>query len=113
MIAEGLFVFFFKQKTAYDISRDWSSDVCSSDLHDHGLRPRLPQPGHGSGAEDGGEGRDRAVEHRRRGGDQYLLRSHDLVDRSEERRVGKECRAGGSMYHLQKSRTYNYYDESS
>ena len=27
------FVFFFKQKTAYEIvSRDWSSDVCSSDL---------------------------------------------------------------------------------
>ena len=26
-------IFFFKQKTAYDIvSRDWSSDVCSSDL---------------------------------------------------------------------------------
>ena len=26
-------VFFFKQKTAYEIvSRDWSSDVCSSDL---------------------------------------------------------------------------------
>src|ERR671915_950633 len=34
------FFFFFKQKTAYEIvSRDWSSDVCSSDLytgtHDH------------------------------------------------------------------------------
>src|SRR5213594_2184366 len=28
-------VFFFKQKTAYETSvRDWSSDVCSSDLHD-------------------------------------------------------------------------------
>src|SRR5213075_892067 len=27
------FVFFFKQKTAYEITRrDWSSDVCSSDL---------------------------------------------------------------------------------
>src|ERR1043166_9634731 len=27
------FVFFFKQKTAYEIpKRDWSSDVCSSDL---------------------------------------------------------------------------------
>ena len=27
--------FFFKQKTAYEIvSRDWSSDVCSSDLTD-------------------------------------------------------------------------------
>ena len=26
-------VFFFKQKTAYEIpKRDWSSDVCSSDL---------------------------------------------------------------------------------
>ena len=29
-----VFFFFFKQKTAYEIvSRDWSSDVCSSDLH--------------------------------------------------------------------------------
>src|ERR671930_737457 len=29
----GSIWFFFKQKTAYDIvSRDWSSDVCSSDL---------------------------------------------------------------------------------
>src|ERR1043166_2555014 len=28
------FFFFFKQKTAYEIpKRDWSSDVCSSDLH--------------------------------------------------------------------------------
>src|SRR3546814_7609445 len=27
-------MFFFKQKTAYDVrSSDWSSDVCSSDLH--------------------------------------------------------------------------------
>src|SRR5919198_5565707 len=30
---DALLVFFFKQKTAYEIvSRDWSSDVCSSDL---------------------------------------------------------------------------------
>jgi len=29
----GVFVFFFfKQKTAYEILADWSSDVCSSDL---------------------------------------------------------------------------------
>ena len=28
-----LFFFFFKQKTAYEMcGRDWSSDVCSSDL---------------------------------------------------------------------------------
>src|ERR1044071_9256515 len=30
--------FFFKQKTAYEIStRDWSSDVCSSDLDEAAL----------------------------------------------------------------------------
>src|SRR3546814_6196591 len=29
----GVFVFFFKQKTAYEMRiSDWSSDVCSSDL---------------------------------------------------------------------------------
>ena len=37
MICEGIekvfYVFFFKQKTAYEIGTgDWSSDVCSSDL---------------------------------------------------------------------------------
>src|SRR3712207_5490619 len=31
-----LFFFFFKQKTAYEIWRDWSSDVCSSDLRPRG-----------------------------------------------------------------------------
>src|SRR5262249_58979855 len=57
--------FFFKQKTAYDIVSDWSSDVCSSDLvppgpglgvdlvcataHEHGLAvSQLPQIGRAS-----------------------------------------------------------------
>src|ERR1043166_9972923 len=32
-MSSHLFFFFFKQKTAYEIpKRDWSSDVCSSDL---------------------------------------------------------------------------------
>src|SRR5210317_983009 len=32
------FFFFFKQKTAYEISEcDWSSDVCSSDMHEMSL----------------------------------------------------------------------------
>ena len=32
-ICEYIIVFFFKQKTAYEIGTgDWSSDVCSSDL---------------------------------------------------------------------------------
>src|SRR3546814_9813000 len=30
----GVYFFFFKQKTAYEMRiSDWSSDVCSSDLH--------------------------------------------------------------------------------
>src|SRR5919198_1850175 len=37
MISLFFVLFFFKQKTAYDIvSRDWSSDVCSSDLAGEG-----------------------------------------------------------------------------
>src|SRR4030095_16904594 len=40
-----LLVFFFKQKTAYEIMCDWSSDVCSSDLmwSCHGSEGTLPQ----------------------------------------------------------------------
>src|SRR5213082_1096710 len=35
------FVFFFKQKTAYEIvSGDWSSDVCSNDIAERALWPR-------------------------------------------------------------------------
>src|SRR3546814_3104107 len=33
MITSVIFIFFFKQKTAYEMRiSDWSSDVCSSDL---------------------------------------------------------------------------------
>src|SRR6188768_4388751 len=60
-----MFFFFFKQKTAYEMSiGDWSSDVCSSDLHQRAGRPvRLGKP------------------HPEQG----------QTGRSEERRVGKEC----------------------
>src|SRR3546814_6279609 len=35
-----VFIFLFKQKTAYDMRiSDWSSDVCSSDLHRTVIRP--------------------------------------------------------------------------
>src|SRR2546430_3819743 len=38
------FFFFFKQKTAYEIDCDWSSDVCSSDLdrRAQGIPPLRP-----------------------------------------------------------------------
>src|SRR3546814_5398513 len=105
--------FFFKQKTAYEMRiSDWSSDVCSSDLHQRGSRaipssggtPCFGSPGNGPGA------RKLAAE----GAPPSALRwaSHQNVSendaesgwhRSEERRVGKECvstcRSRWSPYH--------------
>src|SRR3546814_6158302 len=80
--------FFFKQKTAYEMRiSDWSSDVCSSDLH--GGRERL----HASGCD--------AARGQRCGG--RLRLQGNEVGRSEERRVGKECvstcRSRWSPYH--------------
>src|ERR671924_1373796 len=55
--------FFFKQKTAYEIvSRDWSSDVCSSDLlEDHsqavGIAQAEPAPDRSAEGHDGGAAR--------------------------------------------------------
>src|SRR3546814_10430168 len=65
-------IFFFKQKTAYDMRiSDWSSDVCSSDLHHHFVEAEI--------------GRD----------ERCGLRDHSAIDesqdRSEARRVGKGC----------------------
>src|SRR3546814_15878291 len=48
--------FFFKQKTAYELRiSDWSSDVCSSDLHRHrdaGAREQQPRDHAGGSAAD-------------------------------------------------------------
>ena len=65
--------FFFKQKTAYEMcGRDWSSDVCSSDLRERergrgrregrvgGSKGRGRERGGGSGGDGGGEGRSEA-----------------------------------------------------
>src|SRR3546814_10838602 len=72
------FVFFFKQKTAYEMRiSDWSSDVCSSDLRlDRGEAPVI--------FGDGKQSMDMVYV-----GD--IARANILAARSEERRVGKEC----------------------
>src|SRR3546814_3777679 len=73
-----VFFFFFKQKTAYEMRiSDWSSDVCSSDLHAGHRGRNVPSLQEGA---DGGVG---AAEGRGHG-------AHGR-SRSEERRVGKEC----------------------
>src|SRR3546814_4338342 len=84
--------FCFKQKTAYEMRMsDWSSDVCSSDLHRHHRKDHTEQDAERHGADGHDDGVDQA--------------GHD-GGRSEERRVGKECvstcRSRWSPYHSKK-----------
>src|SRR3546814_11554609 len=109
------FVFFFKQKTAYEMrSSDWSSDVCSSDLGVHHTllnyyfddKQKLY---------DAVFARRAAVTSERR---MKALNDYDkatggkpTVDRSEERRVGNErvstCRSRWSPDHQKKKQEEN------
>src|SRR3546814_5695128 len=100
-----LFVFFFKQKTAYEMRiSDWSSDVCSSDLefctHGYGATS-LNQIVRAAGV-------SKTTLYARFASKNELFRAimHEQIeriDRSEERRVGKECvspcRSRWSPYH--------------
>src|SRR3546814_2157905 len=85
-----IYVFFFKQKTAYEMRiSDWSSDVCSSDLYAWltvwmlfcapVLQARLV-----TGI------KDLDALYRQRG-EELARAKQEIESRSEERRVGKEC----------------------
>src|SRR3546814_6897939 len=99
MVVCIIIVFFFKQKTAYDMRiSDWSSDVCSSDLwNDIFAEPKSIKIN---------------IEELKTLSKNYIhwkdlfnesLNSVSLKHRSEERRVGKECvstcRSRWSPYH--------------
>src|SRR5437868_15425811 len=75
-------VFFSSRRRHTSSKRDWSSDVCSSDLqapgHHHDLLHVLP-------------------------GDEALHVGVGERKRSEERRVGKECRSRSSPHHEKKN----------
>src|SRR2546429_7384042 len=75
-------VFFSSRRRHTRCSRDWSSDVCSSDLS--AVRTRESRAAIGS----------KAVTRRTKVG-----RGEETSSRSEERRVGKECRSRWSPYH--------------
>src|SRR2546430_8843896 len=97
------FFFFFSSRrrhTRFDC--DWSSDVCSSDLVDRAAQLQVDGPRRRDLLDD--------VERRLRvdaeqdleavaGRLVRLPRVDELVLRSEERRVGKECRSRWSPYH--------------
>src|SRR3546814_10544761 len=86
----SLFVFFFKQKTAYEMRiSDWSSDVCSSDLDLAIVGGKDDMAGRGDESVAdlaAGLGADRDILEVGIG-----RRQPPGLRRSEERRVGKEC----------------------
>src|SRR5207245_5840143 len=93
----GLFFFFSSRRRHTRCYRDWSSDVCSSDLTDERgqpgrgtARPPSELPGHGK--KTIGSERGTAVRRNTRTFGAHRLRR---ADRSEERRVGKEGRWRG------------------
>src|SRR5690348_17453077 len=92
---EGVYVFFFFFSSRRRHTRwtgDWSSDVCSSDLAPvvpcqvaRGIRaPEQWHPVHDHPP------------------DMDLRAARRVAQRSEERRVGKECRSRWSPYHEKK-----------
>src|SRR3546814_7826105 len=97
-----LLFFFFKQKTAYEMRiSDWSSDVCSSDLIARHLERqplaneyRLARHGRHQQRVHGPVARLHA---------ERPMHAQQAAERSEERRVGKECvstcRSRWSPYH--------------
>src|SRR3712207_8367777 len=104
---EYLFFFFFSSRRRHTrYWRDWSSDVCSSDLGDnHQPPPLFLQSSSGRGQGGGLARAGRALHHHQqpvpgeRGRGRCLT---GVQPRSEERRVGKECRSRWSPYHLKK-----------
>src|SRR5690242_21652041 len=90
------FFFFSSRRRHTRLTCDWSSDVCSSDLSpEHAL--------HGGGRR---RGRDRGAGAGRRRLCPAIARVP--ADRSEERRVGKECRSRWSPYHEKKNEGNRY-----
>src|SRR2546421_483298 len=97
------FFFFFSSRRRHTRSdRDWSSDVCSSDLAGSARRAARRHSrdsatagGHGSGQQS------RAFRpfHRAQRARGPRRAAKQRADRSEERRVGKECRSRWSPYH--------------
>src|SRR5256885_12635176 len=89
---DGLVFFFFSSRRRHTrLQGDWSSDVCSSDLHSL----RAVSPAMLKDLIDGLSAVDRKAPIHIHLAEQVK----EVNDRSEERRVGKECRSRWSPYH--------------
>src|SRR3546814_1525509 len=105
--------YFFKQKTAYEMRiSDWSSDVCSSDLLalPLSLSPIMVAPASAQWVVYGPTNYAQNVLQAARALQQVnnqITSLQNEAQRSEERRVGKECvgkgRSRWSPYHLKKT----------
>src|SRR2546430_5786066 len=98
------FFFFSSRRRHTRFDCDWSSDVCSSDLFGTDCEPlQVVRQLVGLVLELGvGELLAIPAEHRHGRGGTKCLGGEQLMDagvRSEERRVGKECRSRWSPYH--------------
>src|SRR2546429_890311 len=89
------FFFFFSSRRRHTrCSRDWSSDVCSSDL----VQPGRLEPGYVAHTLGW------PVPASMYGGGWVYALSDNRVSRSGERRVGEECRSRWLPYHLKKKK---------
>src|SRR5256885_11771631 len=97
-----LFFFFSSRRRHTRLQGDWSSDVCSSDLltdygfHGYPLRKDFPMTGY---VEVRYDDELKRVVYEPVKLTQEFRQFDFLSPRSEERRVGKECRSRWSPYH--------------
>src|SRR5256886_10330844 len=101
VLSVDVFFFFFSSRrrhTRFDC--DWSSDVCSSDLHSEDAESEFRKRLDGAPVEIRVLGllSDEDVVRTMSNCD-VLLFVRGPISRSEERRVGKECRSRWSPYH--------------
>src|SRR2546422_2055756 len=99
-----MFVFFFSSRRRHTrCSRDWSSDVCSSDLVGVALQYFTGSKEHNVALRERAKRRGWKLSEYGLFEGNKVIASRDEKDiyekRSEERRVGKECRSRWSPYH--------------
>src|SRR5256885_8498193 len=102
-IVPVLYLFFFSSRRRHTrLQGDWSSDVCSSDLGAAAVAGGVIEEAAGQRAVEGVDVPDLAAVVAKADGvaiEAEKPPAHRAVSRSEERRVGKECRSRWSPYH--------------